>query len=88
MAYRVAVEYFEFVRSEIAERVVWAVRVQKSDVVGYGDGQVVNLRTPGGTALTPAGGEVLSLQVLDFPRPELALRASLSAGSAGALCRL
>ena len=34
-------------------------------------GQVVNVRTPDGTHLTPAGGEVLSQQVLDFLRSNL-----------------
>jgi hypothetical protein len=34
-------------------------------------GQVVNVRTPDGTHLTPAGGEVLSQQVLDFVRNNL-----------------
>jgi hypothetical protein len=34
-------------------------------------GQVVNVRTPDGTHLTPAGGEVLSQQVLDFVRTNL-----------------
>ncbi len=34
-------------------------------------GQVVNVRTPDGTHLTPAGGEVLSQQVIDFMRNNL-----------------
>ena len=34
-------------------------------------GQVVNVRTPDGTHLTPAGGEVLSQSVLSYLRTNL-----------------
>jgi hypothetical protein len=36
-----------------------------------GSGQVVNVRTPDGTHLTPAGGEVLSQAVLNYLRGPL-----------------